>query len=155
MTCRSRNCTRQAFTLAEVVLALGLLSIIALGLMSLFVSSRVSSQGGTARVEAIQLAAQEMDQAKRRPYNELVALTTTPLPPYSVSFHSQPYQVSLTVQRSGSNPSLLDYDLLELQVVVSWEQKDRLDYDGGKTLSAGKAIRQVTLNSLVAPGAGI
>ncbi|MBS2040403.1 hypothetical protein JST97_35775 [bacterium] len=149
----SYRVSRFAFTLAEVTLGLGLLAIIALGLLGLFVSSGASSQGGTARIEAINLASAELDHWKHLPYPELVGYLTSPPAPYDRQFREKPYRLTLQVSRADSNPNKLEYSLLELKLTISWEQKDKLNQDGISNLGAGTARRSQSLFTLVAPGA--
>lgn len=152
MASRPEQASKRAFTLAEVTLGLGLLAIIALGLLSLFVSSSAASAGGIARVEAINLASQELERWKHLPYAEVSGLVTTPPAPYDQQFRGRPYHLELVVRRADSDPGSLEYSLLELALTVSWEQKDRLDQDGKNSLSSGTARRKQSLFAIVAPG---
>lgn len=143
---------RRAFTLAEVMLGLSLLAMMALGLLGLFVSSSTSSEGGTARVEAINLASQELNRWKNLPYAQLVGLLATPPSPYDQQFRGRPYHIQLALRRSDANPNKLEYSMLELKITVAWEQKDRLEQDGQKKSGSGQARREESLYTLISPG---
>lgn len=118
-----------------------------LGLLGLFLYARAASQAGVSSVQATSLGTGELNSLRTRPYNTLVGYLTTPLPPYNVTNQGTVYQIQLRVSRLGSTPTVPDYNLLDLQLKMSWLQKQEFSQEAG----AGQATRSLLMHTTVAP----
>lgn len=138
----------RGFSLAELMIALGLFAAISLFVIALITSAASSRAKGETAVLATHLAEQEMALAKALPYQDIAARlgTTTPAVTREVGGYS--FDHTMTVEAlagAGLNPT---GQVLVLTVQVDWEERTQLG-EGGSRLARPASFR---LRSLVAPG---
>ena len=122
-----------AFSLVEVILALTIFVLTSLALIGLFLSSRANAQVGMNHVEAGTLAQAEVQKFKLQPYGTLVGYIATPPAPYSLTYQDVPYNLTLTVSRLDNIPGTAEYDMLDLKLLITWQQKKALQLDDNHT----------------------
>lgn len=144
----------KAFTLAEAVVAIGLLAIIILVLIGIFTSGLATQDKGNEDIRAIAIAEAEMNYWKARPYQEVYDRIANPPPTRTRSADGGEYSSQLKVEVLTPSDSEIpnpDDRTLKLTVVVSWMSQAGLDQ--GKT----KAQHTATLKlvSIISPGVAL
>lgn len=140
-----------AISLLELVISLGILSVVALGLLSMFISSRAASQGGTSRAQSANVAEMELAKIRVLPYADLESYLTTPRPDSVQTIEGVKYTSNLRVERLDSDSSHREFRLLWLHLKLKWDQKDVLDSDQASKIGSKSVERTFELSSLVSP----
>jgi hypothetical protein len=121
------------FTLAEVVLSLGLFALVALCLTGILTGSLTMQEGGEEDVAAGNLATTILDQWKSRPYSEVAALVSAPLPPEVFLVDGRSFTSDVTVEQltpAALNP---DGEVLVVTVGLTWTELSTQTAEGGRT----------------------
>lgn len=136
-------------SLAEVVIAIGVLAVVILTLVGLVVTGLSAQDKGEENVAAVHLAESEMDMWKARPYQEIAALVGVASAPSSRISDGREYTCQLKVERLvDDNP---DGRILRLTVHLDWMESTGLG-EGGSRLQRPVSFE---LDSIVAPGAAL
>lgn len=139
----------RGFTLAEIIVALGFLTVVLLSLMGLLTSHYAMQSKSEESLAAGHLALAQMESWKSRPFSELAALVSSPAPPIDLVRDGREYRCRLQVTpHPASAPQMR---LLHLSVRLDWQESTSLSGLGGVT--ARPAFFE--LESLVAPGAAL
>ncbi len=117
----------RAFGLSEITLAIGLFAVIALALVSLFVSNAATQIQGQGTVRAVHLAQSFLEQHEARPYWELEALLASPRVPRVQQVDGVEYTLTLSVERVSTSPAQPEYQLLSLTSRCDWNERRALD----------------------------
>ena len=134
------------FNLIELVFALGLFAVMALCLLSLFVTASAAQDDGSAYVRSMSVACGQINHCKTLPYNSLLGYISTPLAPYNVTEAGVTYRMTLTVTRVSSSSAAPEYSLLDLRLQTTWLQKQSL-HQGG----ASEVDKDIVVHSVVGP----
>ncbi len=122
---------RAGVTLAEIILAIGLLSVAVLGLLGVFVSQMALSGKSSQMSTADRLGHSLLEKSRRRGYNEISAGSfsgSLPDPVSASGFPPWPYPKQTVNNRAfvlNVTAALVQPGLMGIQVDVHW--------DGGKT----------------------
>lgn len=147
------------FSLAEVIVCLGLLGLVLITVAGLVTSSLSLQDKGGEQLVAAHLAEAELNNYKARPYQEIEALIASPPAPIIRSIESKDYHCTLAVSRLSDEgslrptlPSTLNLDslkpILRLTLKVDWQESTALGQGGTRT----KRPASLVLYSLISPG---
>jgi hypothetical protein len=143
---RSRS---PGLSLAETVIAIGVLAVIVLFLIGLIVTSFAVQDKGDENLAAVHLAESEMNLWKSRPYQEVAALAPGPTPAVLKISDGREYRCSLSVAPLASdNP---DGRILRLTVRLDWTEATGVGADGVK----GQRPAWLELQSILSPGVAL
>ncbi|MEW6277034.1 MAG: type II secretion system protein [Candidatus Eremiobacterota bacterium] len=128
--CRARGCS--AFSLAELIVAMLILSVMSVVLVGVIPASITGIRSAGERATAAMLARSELEKARQRGLSQL---TSGPLP--SVRVNRVEYTLQLTVQDAvGSDGQPLPPKLArDLMVTVRWKSRT-----GPKTLTSRAVV---------------
>jgi hypothetical protein len=133
-----------AFTLSEVIFSLGLLAFLILSVTAVLTGSLALQEGGEEDVAAANLARTVLEQWKTRPYGEIEALLTAPLPAEIFLVDGRDYLTETGVEvltPAALNP---DGDVLVVTVRLSWTELTTQTAGGGRsTREAGLEVATV------------
>lgn len=147
----SKKSSTLGISLLELVISLGVLSVVALGLLSMFISARAASQGGTSRAQSANIAELELSKLRVLPYADLEGYLTTPRPDSVLTIEGVTYTSNLQVERLDTNPSKREFRLLWLHLKLKWAQKDVLDSDQATKIGSKSVERTFEMSTLVSP----
>jgi hypothetical protein len=146
-----KRLSMKGFSLAEVLLAMGMYSVAAMSVVGLLVSNFSVQAKSEQVVTASHLGESVLDEWKSRPYSELAAqvgrapLTETKsvgLTTYACALSAEP------LKPSALNPS---GETLLVSVEVNWMEKTQLNKNGTR----GQGTGNFRLQSVVTPGASL
>lgn len=158
----SNNTAGIGFSLAEVIVCLGLLGLVLLTIAGLVTSSLSLQDKGGEQVVAAHLAEAELNKYKARPYQEIEAFIASPPAPIMRSVESKDYNCTLVVSRLSDEgalrptlPSTLNLDslkpILRLTLKIDWQENTSLGQGGTRI----KRPASLELYSLISPGGTI
>ncbi len=143
-------CRQRGYSLLECMVALSLLTVVVLAMAGLFLSGQASTGHSLEGSRGAQVAESELAGLKSRPFASLVGYITTPPAPRSVQQDGVEFRVETEVRRLDSSPASPDYDLLRLQVRVSWQENRRLEVSE-RQAGLKRVESQAVLYSVVGP----
>ena len=143
---------KKGYSLLECMVALGLMAVVTLTIASLFLGGQASTVHTLEGSRGSQVAELEMSHLKGLPFAELEALITTPAAARQEKLDNCDFQVESRVSRVNPAVGQPDYDLLRLQVKVSWQENRQLTVSE-KNQQLKRVGAEFELRSLVAPEA--
>lgn len=135
-------------TLAEILVALGLLTCLTMSVLGLFLSARTVGAKGEGSVRAVNLAEFELDRWKTSDFATLETLTSAPQN-YQRDYLGQAYQVTASASRLSSTPGVPEYDVLQLVIALEWQEKKQMtlaDQDQG---TIGQSTTRMEIQTMV------
>lgn len=135
-------------TLAEVLVALGLLAFITLSILSLFLSARTMGGKGEGTVRAVNLAEFELDRWKTSDFADLEALTTVPQS-YQRDYLGQNYEVTVSATRLSTNTGAAEHRVLRLLLTLQWQEKKQLTMANQDQGTVGQSTTTYELDTMV------
>lgn len=140
---------RRALTLAEIIIALGLFSLIALAVMSILLSARSASSAGAESATAAAVAQGQLDSLATLPNATLLGYLTAAPPDYPVVQDGRTYQVHVQVARLNTAPGAVDYNLLDVSVRLTWQQLQSFGQRSPASQVARSLVQHTVVSSLV------
>lgn len=141
----------RGFSLAEILLAIGVLTTLILLLIGLVASGLASSDKGEEHITAVHVAEAEMGRWKARTYSEILALSGQDLAPVPRLSDGREYQCQLVVQPVAPAALNPDGSVLRLTVRVNWQEATALGGQGTRS----ERPASLELESVVGPGASL
>lgn len=141
---------RRGYSLLECMVALSLLTVVVLALAGLFLSGQASTGHSLEGSRGSQVAESELTGLKSRPFASLVGYIATPPAPRVLLQDGVEFRVETEVRRLDNSPTSPEYDLLRLQVRVSWQENRRLEVSE-RQVGLKRVESQAVLCSVVGP----
>ena len=112
----------RAFSLAELMLAFVVLSVISVVLLGIVPSTIVGLKGATQRASAALIAQTQLEELRRAGFGALAA-TAEPYPVTVVERTEYTHRVELSPARLSSGELMLEDIARQVSVIVQWKSK--------------------------------
>lgn len=112
----------RAFTLLDIVVAIGILSLVLIILIGILTTAGMSAHSTQESVIATSVAESELDRWKREDFSTLVGLVGAN-PATIVVADGRDHNVSTEISRMDPTSSDPDYDTLILHTTVTWSTR--------------------------------
>jgi hypothetical protein len=139
-----------AFSLSEIIFSLGLFAFIAVVFTGILMGSLTMQESSEEEIAASNLARTIIDQWKSRPYAEVAALVSTPVPPETHLVDGRGFTSQVTVDLLTPGALNPDGDILVVNVRLDWTELST-QTNGGRMEKAGS----LEVASVVSPESAI
>ena len=141
---------RRGFSIAEVMIAIGIVSALAISLIGLFLSARIATESGDHRTKALALSEEALLRYKAETYAKLQDYLSSPPPSINVVSNGINFSTAAEFERLDSSSSSPEYNLIQITTTTTWAEKKSLAI-AEESFNAQESESRLSLKTVVGP----